>query len=48
MRIAYEKYYRERIEYFKNTFTKSGAGILSCRVDQSYVKKLLGYFKQRG
>jgi uncharacterized protein (DUF58 family) len=48
VRIAYEKYYRERIEYFKNTFTKSGAGILSCRVDQSYVKKLLGYFKQRG
>ena len=48
VRIAYEKYYRERIEYFKNTFTKSGAGILSCRVDESYVKKLLGYFKQRG
>jgi len=48
VRAAYEKYYRERIEYFKNTFTKSGAGILSCRVDESYVKKLLGYFKQRG
>jgi uncharacterized protein (DUF58 family) len=48
VRIAYEKYYRERIEYFKTTFTKSGAGILSCRVDESYVKKLLGYFKQRG
>ncbi len=48
VRVAYEKYYQERIEYFKNTFTKSGAGILSCRVDESYVKKLLGYFKQRG
>ncbi|MBT8264342.1 MAG: DUF58 domain-containing protein [Eudoraea sp.] len=48
VRAAYAKYYRERINYFKNTFTKSGAGILSCRVDESYVKKLLGYFKQRG
>jgi uncharacterized protein (DUF58 family) len=48
VRAAYAKYYRERINYFKNTFTKSGAGIISCRVDESYVKKLLGYFKQRG
>lgn len=48
VRRAYDKYYHERMVYFKNTFTKSGAGILSCRVDESYVKKLLGYFKQRG
>ncbi|MBT8280412.1 MAG: DUF58 domain-containing protein [Muriicola sp.] len=47
VRLAYQKYYRERVEYFKNTFTKSGAGMLQCRVDESYVKKLLGYFKQR-
>jgi uncharacterized protein (DUF58 family) len=48
VRRAYEKYYHDRLAYFKTTFTKSGAGILSCRVDESYVKKLLGYFKQRG
>ncbi len=48
VRRAYEKYYHERNAYFKTTFTKSGSGILSCRVDESYVKKLLGYFKQRG
>ncbi|MGB5376666.1 DUF58 domain-containing protein [Muriicola sp.] len=48
VRTAYETYYRERVDYFRNTFTKSGAGILHCRVDESYVKKLLGYFKQRG
>jgi uncharacterized protein (DUF58 family) len=48
VRNAYHTYYRERVEYFRNTFTKSGAGILHCRVDESYVKKLLGYFKQRG
>ena len=34
--------------YFEASFKKSGAGHLSCRLDQSYVKKLLGYFKQRG
>ena len=34
--------------YFETSFKKSGAGQLSCRLDQSYVKKLLGYFKQRG
>ncbi|QBA65244.1 DUF58 domain-containing protein [Muriicola soli] len=47
VRLSYQKYYRERVDYFKNVFTKSGAGMLQCRVDESYVKKLLGYFKQR-
>ncbi|NER10132.1 Protein of unknown function DUF58 [Muriicola jejuensis] len=47
VRRAYEAHYRERVDYFRNAFTKSGAGILQCRVDESYVKKLLGYFKQR-
>jgi uncharacterized protein (DUF58 family) len=47
VRRAYELNYQERVEYFRNTFTKSGAGTLHCRVDESYVKKLLGYFKQR-
>lgn len=48
VRNAYSKYHRERVEYFKETFTKSGSGVLDCRVDESYVKKLLGYFKRRG
>ncbi|WP_297691244.1 DUF58 domain-containing protein [uncultured Eudoraea sp.] len=48
VRNAYGEYYRNRVDYFKDTFTKSGCGILDCRVDESYVKKLLGYFKQRG
>ena len=48
VRLNYGKYYQERVEYFKNTFTKSGAGTIDCRVDESYVKKLLGYFKRRG
>jgi uncharacterized protein (DUF58 family) len=48
VRNAYGEYYRNRVDYFKDTFTKSGCGILDCRVDESYVKKLLGYFKRRG
>ncbi len=48
VRLAYSKYNIERVDYFRETFTKSGCGTLSCRVDESYVKKLLGYFKRRG
>lgn len=35
-------------DYFKTTFRKSGAGIINIRADESYVKKLLAYFKQKG
>ncbi|SEK94710.1 Protein of unknown function DUF58 [Maribacter orientalis] len=48
VRNAYAKFHRERVTYFKESFTKSGCGTLDCRVDESYVKKLLGYFKRRG
>ncbi|WP_103068954.1 DUF58 domain-containing protein [Aquimarina sediminis] len=48
VRTNYGKYYQERVNYFKDSFTRSGAGSLSSRIDESYVKKLLGYFKRRG
>ena len=48
VRNNYAKFYQDRVDYFQNAFTKSGAGVLSSRVDESYVKKLLGYFKRRG
>jgi len=48
VRNHYHTHYRERVDYFQEAFTKSGAGAISCRVDESYVKKLLGYFKRRG
>jgi len=48
VRNHYKAHYLESAEYFRESFRKSGAGALSCRVDESYVKKLLGYFKQRG
>ena len=47
VRNNYHAYYRERVTEFNESFLKSGAGVLSCRVDESYVKKLLGYFKRR-
>ena len=48
VRRSYEKYYLDRVTFFREAFKKSGCGILSCRIDESYVKKLLGYFKRRG
>ena len=48
VRNNYAQYYRDKVNYFKESFTKSGAGTIDCRVDESYVKKLLGYFKRRG
>ena len=48
VRLNYGKFYQERVDYFQTTFSKSGCGVLNCRVDESYVKKLLGYFKRRG
>ncbi len=47
VRNHYFSYHRDREDYFVESFTKSGAGAMHCRVDESYVKKLLGYFKMR-
>lgn len=47
VRKAYERFYRERMDYFETTFRRLGAGVLQCRTDESYTKKLLGYFKYR-
>ncbi|WP_417865217.1 DUF58 domain-containing protein [Xanthomarina gelatinilytica] len=47
VRRNYSKFYHDKVAYFKDSFAKSGAGSLDCRVDESYVKKLLGYFKRR-
>ncbi|WP_396179285.1 DUF58 domain-containing protein [Flavobacterium sp.] len=47
VRLNYEKHYHEKVKYFKETFSKCGAGSVSSRVDESYVTKLLGYFKSR-
>ena len=48
VRNNYAGYYRERVTYFEETFKRSGSGVINVRTDESYVKKLLGYFKRRG
>ena len=48
VRRNYEIFYRERVAYYEECFKKSGAGVINVRTDESYVKKLLGYFKRRG
>ncbi|QNK77009.1 DUF58 domain-containing protein [Winogradskyella undariae] len=47
VRLDYSTFYDDKVTYYKDSFTKSGAGTIDCRVDESYVKKLLGYFKRR-
>ncbi len=48
VRKEYDAYYQSMAEAFANNFTKSGCGAINCRVNESYVKKLMGYFKRRG
>ena len=47
VRMGYEKQYAQKAGFFKETFSKCGAGTVNTRVDESYVTKLLGYFKSR-
>ncbi|SHG64662.1 Protein of unknown function DUF58 [Salegentibacter echinorum] len=48
VRKNYAAHYLENTAYFHESFNLSGAGVINNRVDESYVKKLLGYFKRRG
>jgi len=48
VRDHYAKFHREKANYFQEAFRKSGSGVINCRTDEDYVKKLLGYFKTRG
>jgi len=47
VRRNYRANYLETVDYFEDSFTKSGSGVINTRIDESYVKKLLGYFKRR-
>jgi len=48
VRRSYAQYFQNNVNYFQESFSKSGSGAISCRMDESYVKKLLAYFKRRG
>lgn len=39
--------FEQNFKYFRESFTRSGAGQISIRIDESYPAKLLGYFKQK-
>ena len=47
VRLQYEKYYNDKVIFFKDIFSKCGSGVVNTRVDESYVTKLLSYFKSR-
>ena len=47
VRTAYASRHKQQLAYFQNVFKMNGAGTLSCSVEESYVKKLLSYFKAR-
>ena len=48
VRTNYRANYLQTVDYYENTFKRSGSGTISTRIDESYVKKLLGYFKRKG
>lgn len=48
VRSNYSTFYRDKVKYYEEAFRRSGAGVIDVRTDESYVKKLLGYFKRRG
>ncbi len=48
VRMNYHANALRLLDYYKNTFKRSGAGTINIAVEESYVKKLLGYFKHKG
>lgn len=47
VRRSFWQYHQEQVDYFQEAFTKAGCGTISCSVQESYVQKLLAYFKRR-
>jgi uncharacterized protein (DUF58 family) len=48
VRNSYRENALRLADYYTSMFRRSGSGAISTRVDESYVKKLLGYFKYKG
>ena len=48
VRNAYKANYLRSVDYYETSFSRSGSGTISTCIDESYVKKLLGYFKRKG
>ena len=47
IRKSYQAHYNQNVNAYEELFSKNGAGHISSSVEESYVKKLLGYFKAR-
>jgi uncharacterized protein (DUF58 family) len=47
LREEQRRHFSRQESYFNQSFRKSGAGHLSVRIDESYPKKLLGYFREK-
>jgi uncharacterized protein (DUF58 family) len=47
-RKAYQMRYFQQVSRFRDAFRKAGASAIEIRLDQSYVKALMGYFKSKG
>ena len=48
IRKALKTNFLQRQDYFKKSFQKSGSGVISVATNESYIKKMLQYFKARG
>ena len=48
VRTSYKGNASHLYNYYLNVFKRSGSGTVNTRVDEDYVKKLLGYFKHKG
>ncbi len=48
VRNNYKKQRAIKSKEFNDLFKRNGAGTIFCRTDESYIKKLLNYFKTRG
>ncbi len=47
VRRNYKAHYLKQVDYFEKAFKRSQAGTINLQLGESYVKKLLGYFKRR-
>jgi len=47
VQFNYQQYYAIKSNYFNNAFLKSGSGTIDVRTHESYVKKLMEFFKKR-
>ena len=46
-RLAYEKNYTNKVEVCQSIFRKCAAGLVESETNESYVTKLVTYFKSR-